>query len=158
MKKIIALLLTLSSFNVFAKNFYDYRITNCKNGNYEVLIEGKNSLFGSRNIVVKKAGQVIIDEEYEEAHFPFSDRGGPSILGQTEYTEILKFGYKLKPKSFNSDMDHEFRVSNNTIVMQTYSALQPAFGGDTPALILQLVPYKTIIPFELNTQCNITKL
>ena len=157
MSKIIALIIAISSFSAFAENLYDHQITNCQNGNYQITIEGKKSLFGSRNVLVKKSGQVLVDESYEETHFPFTDRGGPSILGEVQYSEIIKLGYKLKPKSFNSDMDYNFRVSTNTIMLQTYSPLQPNFGGDTSAIILQLIPYKTFVTFELSTQCSISR-
>lgn len=157
MKKLIIMLMAISSFNVFAENLYDNQITQCKNGNYQLTIEGKTSFFGSRNIVVKKAGQTIIDESYEEMHYPFSDRNGPSIMGETAYNDIRQYGYKTKPHSFNSDMDYDFRVSDNTIVLQTYSSLQPNFGGDTSSIILQLIPYKTIVSFEIGTQCSIKR-
>jgi len=76
-------------------------------------------------------------------------------MGVTQFQNIITYAYKIKPHSIHQDMDYTFRVSTNAIVLQTYSALQPAFGGDTQSIILELPAYKTFVVFELDKQCSI---
>lgn len=157
MKTLLIIIVSLFSFNVFAKSFFDKQVTNCKNGSYQLTIKGKQSLFDRRNILVKKNNQILINESYEEFFFPYSDIMGSSAMGNAQFSPIMNFAYKTKPQSVDQDMDFIFRASTNTVVMQTYSALQPAFGGDTPAIILQLVQYNSFVTFELNSQCTVIR-
>ena len=153
MKTLLITLLSILSWNTYAGNLYDNQTTTCRNGGYQLSIEGKRSLFGSRSIMVKKNNQILVEENYEEMHFPYSDRTGSSVMGVTQFRNIISYAYKIKPKSITQSMDYTFRVSTNTIVLQTYSALQPAYGGDTPSIILELPAYNTFVVFELGKQC-----
>jgi hypothetical protein len=157
MKTLFATLFVLSSFSTFAANAYDNQVTNCRKGAYKLTIEGKRSLFDSRNIIVTKDNQILVDETYQEKFFPYSDRHGSSVMGDAQYRDIMSYAYKTRPRSMAQDKDYRFRVSNNTIVLHTYSSLQPEFGGDRQAIILELVPYKTFVVFDLFSQCKITR-
>lgn len=157
MKTFLVSFVILFSFNSFAGNLYDKQLTNCQNGAYKLTIQGKHSLFGNRNILVQKDNQTILDENYEELFFPYSDRNGSSIMGNVQFSNILNYARKIKPKSIVQDMDYTFRASTNANIFQTYSSLQPKFGGDTQSIILELVAYKTFVVFELESQCKITR-
>lgn len=157
MKTFLAVTMAFFSLTAFASNLYDNQVTKCQNGAFKLTIEGKQSLFGSRRIVVHKNNQVVLDENYAEKFFPYSDRNGSSVMGNEEFRSIISYAHKVKPHSIAQDMDYNFRVSNNAIVLQTFSPLQPEFGGDTQSIILELVPYKTLVVFELATQCKISR-
>lgn len=157
MKILMVLFFSITASNVYAGNFYDHRITTCKKGNIELSIQGKASFFGSRNITVKKAAQTIIDESYDELNFPYDEHAAEmSILVPAEYNDIRAVAAKAKPKSVYGDMDYTFRTSDSAIVFQTYSSLQPKFGGETSAIVLQLIQTHEFVIFDIDTQCKIS--
>jgi hypothetical protein len=159
MKVLIAVCLAFSILEAQAENFYDHTKTVCKNGNIILTVAGKASLFGSRTIILSKNNQEIINENYSEQYFPYDEHSAQySIQYPQEYNKIIQIAQKAKPKSVYGEMDFQFRVSDNTILYQTYSSLNPKYGGETNALILEIIPTQEFIIFDINSQCNIKAL
>ncbi len=157
MKVLIALCLTFSILEAHAENFYDHTKTVCKNGNMILTVLGKASFFGSRTVSVSKNNQEIINENYSEQYFPYDEHNAQySLQYPQEFNKIIQVAQKAKPKSVYGEMDFQFRVSDNTIMYQTYSSLNPKYGGETNALILEVVPTQEFIIFDINSQCNIS--
>jgi hypothetical protein len=159
MKNLMALFLSITAFNAYAGNLYDHRMTVCKKGNIELTLKGKASFFGSRSISVLKSGQSILDESYDELNFPYDEHAAEmSILVPAEYNDIRTVATKAKPKSVYGDMDYTFRTSDNAIIFQTYSSLQPKFGGETSAIVLELTQTREFVIFDMDTQCQVSEI
>jgi hypothetical protein len=158
-KVLIAVCLTFSILEAHAENFYDHTKTVCRNEKGTLTVMGKASLFGSRTINLSKNNQEIINENYSEQYFPYDEHSAQySLQYPQEFNKIIQVAQKAKPKSVYGEMDFQFRVSENTILYQTHSNLNPKYGGETNALILEIVPTQEFIIFDINSQCNIKSL
>lgn len=158
-KKIIFLSLfaTLFTTNLYAKNHYDNLETNCKNKSVELKITSSSGIFfGSRLISVIKGGQLFLEESYTEKLFPYQERYGSTY--PKEFSNIVSFARKLKPNSVHSEIDYIFRASDEATIFQSYDPLNPAYGGEYPAIFLELKNSREFYVFDIKTQCSIKAL
>ncbi len=159
MKAMIALILSVYTFNIFASSYYDNELTKCKKKDITVTIRGATSFFSGRSIAIVKSAITIVDESYKERLYKYDDRLGtysPRMPEQLD--DILSFASKVKPKSVRRGFDYYFRESENTIVYSSFHGVSPAYGGETQALFVQLINSKDIYMFDLATECTIQEL
>lgn len=151
MKKILTAFFLLSSLSAQA-GVYDHQTLICKNGDLELILAGKKHIFGGRNIAIKKAGKILIDESYNEEEYIYSDKMGSTTPQM--FDAIINLAYKLRPQSIHHDMDHHFVVSDSAIMMQTHDNLSRAYGGESSLILVQLDQYNELLRFDVESQCK----
>ncbi len=156
MRTLLALTISLLAINAHAAD-WDKKIIHCKNNNLELTIKGKASLFDSRNITLVNNGEVVVDESYQAKIYPYSEHNGTHSYPE-EFNEIMQYSYKIRPKSIHVESDQSFRISDNTIVFETFSNVPASSGGETRALIVQIRGTHQFVVFAEETQCGIKYL
>lgn len=154
--RMILVLLTFALSLAAMADTYDNQVTVCKKQSIELSLSGKSGLFSPRTLNLRKDGQLILQEKYSVENYDYNEHSAETVLQvPPEFNQIQKVAYKVRPKSVSFDMEWIFRVSENTIVYQTYSSLNPKFGGETSALILLMVRSNQFVVFDMTKDCKV---